>query len=65
MQIVHTSHQDIVHKKYTSYIYNFIETFVPFLHFETHKFCTNILFHDVFMDYIKIFMILEACDEHL
>jgi hypothetical protein len=27
---------------------------VPFLHFETHKFCTNILFHDFFMDFIEI-----------
>jgi hypothetical protein len=49
MQIIHTSHQDIIHKKYTSYIYYFIfyKKIVPFLHFETHKFCTNILFHDL------------------
>ncbi len=35
---------------------------MPFLHFETNEFCTDIFFYNFRKDFIKNFMILKVCD---
>jgi hypothetical protein len=55
MQIVHTSHQDILNRIDTSFIYKlYIYIFHAILRFEAHGFCIDILFDEFCMDFIEI-----------